>query len=339
MSRALSGSLAEATVQTLESVRAELPREGRALSFEAQVIAAYGRHLQVRDAAGVCHDARPFGRKMNCVCGDRVLCESDAAHGEVHVLEILPRTSVLSRSTLRGDAEPIVANLSLVVVVFAPLPAPDLYIVDRYLCAASSAGLRALVLLNKDDLLDGIPEAELTAGFRAAGYPLLRCSTTHNEGLAALSEALRDETAVFVGQSGVGKSSLIGALVPQVQIATGELDRDAEGRHTTTSSRLYDLPGGGHLIDSPGVRDFAPAIDMLEPRSLGFPEVDQLGVGCRFQDCQHLREPACAVREAAENGSFDARRYESYRRLRRLYAQLREARGPGRNSGGRGQRE
>jgi ribosome biogenesis GTPase len=309
------------------------------LTFEAQVIAAYGRHLQVRDAAGVCHDARPFGRKMQCVCGDRVLCQSDAAHGEVHVLEILPRTSVLSRSTLRGEGEAVVANLSLVVVVFAPLPSPDLFIVDRYLCAASSAGLRALVLLNKDDLLDGVSDIALTGGFNAAGYPVLRCSTTRSEGLEPLREALQGETAVFVGQSGVGKSSLIGALVPEAQLITGELDRDAEGRHTTTSSRLYDLPGGGQLIDSPGVRDFAPAIDMLEPRSLGFPEVDRLGVACRFQDCQHLREPACAVREAAESGSLDSRRYESYRRLRRLYAQLREARGPGRNAAGRSHRE
>jgi ribosome biogenesis GTPase len=315
------------------------PEEGRAVSFEAQVIGAYGRHLHVRDATGACHDARPFGRRMHCVCGDQVRCESNAAHGEVHVLEILPRTSVLSRSSLRGEAEAVVANLSLVVVVFAPLPSPDLFVVDRYLCAASSAGLRALVLLNKDDLLDGVSAGAMTAGFSAAGYPLLRCSATRGAGLAPLHEALRNETAVLVGQSGVGKSSLISALVPQSQIATGELDRDAEGRHTTTSSRLYDLSGGGHLIDSPGVRDFAPAIDTLEPRSLGFPEVDRRGVSCRFQDCQHLREPACAVREAAASGSLDARRYESYRRLRRLYAQLREARGPQRNPGGRGQRE
>ncbi|MFM8516940.1 MAG: ribosome small subunit-dependent GTPase A [Nevskiaceae bacterium] len=308
------------------------------MSFEAQVIAAYGRHLQVRDATGACHDARPFGRKMQCVCGDRVRCEIDAAHGEVHVLDILPRTTVLSRSTLRGDGEAVVANLSVVVVVFAPRPSPDLFVVDRYLCAASSAGLRALVLLNKVDLLEDVPATELTASFSAAGYPVLHCSTTGSEDLGALRDALHDETAVFVGQSGVGKSSLIGALVPQAQLITGELDRDAEGRHTTTSSRLYDLAGGGHVIDSPGVRDFAPAIDMLEPRSLGFPEVDRLSVACRFQDCQHLREPACAVRDAAENGSFDARRYESYRRLRRLYAQLREARGPGRHTGGRNQR-
>ncbi|MEY3338876.1 MAG: hypothetical protein RL245_1868, partial [Pseudomonadota bacterium] len=138
------------------------------------------------------------------------------------------------------------------------------------------------------------------------------------------------ETSVFVGQSGVGKSSLIGQLVPGLDLATGELDRDAEGRHTTTSSSLHDLPGGGHVIDSPGVRDFAPAIDTLEPRSLGFPEIDQLSTGCRFADCQHMQEPGCAVRKAAENGDLDDRRYESYRRLRRLHADLKAAQGPAR---------
>lgn len=300
------------------------------MSFDAQVIAAYGRHLRVRDDAGRVAQARPFGRKLQVVCGDRVRCEEDAAHDEIHVTEILPRKSLLARATLRGDAEPVVANLSLLVAVMAPLPRPDLFIIDRYLCAASSAGLKALVLANKAELVDAEDLSTLTASLASAGYPVLTCSAAEGAGLETLAEHLRNETAVFVGQSGVGKSSLIARLVPAADISTGELDRDAEGRHTTTSSVLYDMPGGGALIDSPGVRDFAPAIATLEPSSLGFPEVDQLAQHCRFIDCQHLQEPACAVRAAAESGSFDARRYESYRRLRRLHADLKTAQGPGR---------
>ncbi len=130
---------------------------------------------------------------------------------------------------------------------------------------------------------------------------------------------------VLVGQPGAG--SLVARLVPDADVLTGELARDEEGRHTTTSSRLYDLPAGGALIDSPGVRDFAPAITALEPGSLGFVEVDRLSTGCRFQDCRHLREPGCAVRDAVEAGSLDARRYESYRRLRRVFDDLSAARG------------
>jgi ribosome biogenesis GTPase len=302
------------------------------LEFDAQVIAAFGRHLRIRDDAGRVLSARPFGRRLQAVCGDRVRCTADDPHAEVHVTALLPRRSLLARATLRGEAEPVVANLSLLVAVMAPLPRPDLFVMDRYLCAASSAGIRALLLLNKADLLAaaGAAADSLTSGFVAAGYPVVHCSVESGDGLDQLRQALQGETSVFVGQSGVGKSSLISLLVPAAQIPIGELDRDAEGRHTTTSSALYDLVGGGAVIDSPGVRDFAPAIDSLEPRSLGFPEVDRLAVGCRFIDCQHLQEPGCAVRTAAGSPQFDARRYESYRRLRRLQKELRGAQGPGR---------
>src|SRR3984885_541258 len=132
------------------------------------------------------------------------------------------------------------------------------------------------------------------------------------------------------GQAGVGKSSLISRLVPGAQIRINELMRGDEGTHTTTASQLYDLPGGGHLIDSPGVRDFAPALLRLEPTSLGFLEVAQYAPRCRFADCRHLREPGCAVRTACETQAISPRRYESYRRLRRLFATLGAQEGSGR---------
>lgn len=226
------------------------------LEFEAQVIAAYGRHLLVRDSAGASHEARPFGRRVQAVCGDRVICERDAHHGETHVTKILPRRSTLARATLRGTAEPIVANLDLLVTVFAPLPKPDPFIIDRYLCAASSAGMAALVLLNKADLLESTDSAvnewhAWLAAYRAAGYETLTVSSHSPSQLAALRSLLANRTSAFVGQSGVGKSSLIAALAPTSEIATGALDKTEEGRHTTTASRLYDLPDGGALIDSP----------------------------------------------------------------------------------------
>ena len=209
------------------------------MKFEAEVIAAYGRHLRVRDAAGLEHDARPFGRRVQAVCGDRVACEHDAAHAEVHVTEVLPRSNVLERATTRGGAEPVVANLSQIVVVIAPAPAPDLFIVDRYVAAAASLGIEALIALNKIDLLD--PEARsnadtMLAPYRSAGYRCVTCSATTPASLAPLRAELAAHLSVMVGQSGVGKSSLIGALVPNLDIATGALDRDAEGRHTTTSA-------------------------------------------------------------------------------------------------------
>jgi len=296
-------------------------------AFEATVIAAFGRHVLVRDTAGAVHKARPFGRSVALVCGDLVRCEADARHRETHVVETLPRRSALYRSSRRGSSEAICANLSLLLVVCAPRPQADLFVVDRYLAAAASAGIGALIVLNKSDLA---VEPELRSdleGYARLGLSTLECSVRESRGLDALIDACSGETAVLVGQSGVGKSSLVRQIVPGAEAETGELDRDAEGRHTTTASRLYDLPGGGHLIDSPGVRDFAPAVDRLEPRSLGFVEVDQRAGGCRFLDCRHLREPACAVLAAVEREEIAPRRYESYKRLRRVYDELTANRG------------
>jgi ribosome biogenesis GTPase / thiamine phosphate phosphatase len=331
-------------------------------TFDALVTAAFGRHLLVRTAAGQELKARPFGRGLSVVCGDRVRCRTDggkhagraaprsasaggaqvgdapaygaqaggtpAGSAETHVLEVLPRTSSLYRSNARGGPEPVVANLSLLMIVIAPTPVPDLFVVDRYLSAASSGAIPAVLVVNKREL--GVtPElrAELDA-FRAAGYDCAECSARSDEGISALLDLCSGKVATLVGQSGVGKSSLVHRLVPHANVEVGELVREEEGRHTTTASRLFDLPRGGHLIDSPGVRDFAPAIDMLDASHLGFVEVARLAPGCRFNDCRHMREPACAVRAAVESGAMSARRYESYRRLRRLHEELIQSRGP-----------
>jgi ribosome biogenesis GTPase / thiamine phosphate phosphatase len=298
-------------------------------TFDALVIAAFGRHLLVRDKSGGERKARTFGRGLSIVCGDNVRCELDSRHAEVHVIDLLPRRSALYRSNARGGSEPIVANLSQLLVVLAPRPAPDLFVVDRYLAAATSAAIPAAIVVNKREL--GLSEAlrgELEA-FAAAGYRWLECSARADEGITELLNLCSGRVATLVGQSGVGKSSLVHRLVPEADVEVGELVREEEGRHTTTASRLFDLQRGGHLIDSPGVRDFAPAIDKLDAADLGFVEVARLAPGCRFADCRHMREPDCAVRAAEESGALSARRYESYRRLRRLHEELTQARGPG----------
>ena len=297
--------------------------------FDAEVIAAYGRHLLVRTGSEELR-ARPAGRRLSIVCGDRVRCEHDRAHDEVLAVEVLPRKTLLARANLRGESEPVVANITQLVVVVAPIPQPDFFIVDRYLCAATAAGIRGAVAVNKSDLeANKIAPGELEA-YAAAGYSHVTCSATGGQGLAELRALLSDSVSVLVGQSGVGKSSLVNALLPREQIETGGLMREEEGRHTTTASRSYALDSGGRLIDSPGVRDFAPAIEQLDGETLGFPEVDRRARDCKFQDCKHMQEPACAVIAAVEAGEILARRYESYRRLRRRYSDLVEARGPSR---------
>jgi ribosome biogenesis GTPase / thiamine phosphate phosphatase len=297
-------------------------------TFEARVTATFGRHLLVRDASGKEMQARPFGRGLTVVCGDSVRCRTDPHHDEIHVVEVVQRRTALYRSNLRGVTEPVVANLSRLLVVLAPLPVPDLFVVDRYLAAAESGGIAGLLVVNKTEL--GISDdlrAQLE-DFSSAGYRYLPCSVRTGEGIDALLEVCAGQVAALVGQSGVGKSSLVDRLIPEAAVEVGELVRDEEGRHTTTASRLFDLPRGGNLIDSPGVRDFAPAVDRLDSRSLGFAEVERLAPGCRFSDCRHMREPGCAVQKATETGAMSPRRYESYRRLRRLYEELTAARGP-----------
>jgi ribosome biogenesis GTPase / thiamine phosphate phosphatase len=295
--------------------------------FEAEVIAAFGRHLIVR-AGGEEMKARPSGRRLSIVCGDRVRCELVANQG-VLIHEVLPRRSLLARANMRGDSEPVVANITRLVVVVAPLPRPDFFVVDRYLCAATAAGIDGALAINKADLGAEAEIQDELAAFTAAGYTQLRCSATAGQGLEELRALLSTGASVLVGQSGVGKSSLVRALLPETEIATGGLMREEEGRHTTTASRAYQLAPAGVLIDSPGVRDFAPAIDLLDPRTLGFPEVATLSQGCRFADCKHIQEPGCNVMNAVAGGKLSPRRYESYRRLRRLFTDLVEIRGPG----------
>ena len=294
-----------------------------------RVIAAFGRQVLVRTTTGEQLRARPFGRALIIVCGDQVRCRIDAHHEEVHVIEVLPRRTALYRANARGATEPVVANLTQLLVVLATLPVPDFFVVDRYLAAATDAGVTATLVVNKSDLgLDERLSAELDV-YAQAGYASVHTSADSGAGLDALRAAIAPGAiAALVGQSGVGKSSLVQVLVPQAKVAIGELVREEDGRHTTTAARLFDLPHGAALIDSPGVRDFAPAVNALDERSLGFTEVRRLAVGCRFADCRHLREPGCAVRVAAESGAMSARRYESYRRLRRLYEELTAARAP-----------
>jgi ribosome biogenesis GTPase len=287
----------------------------------ARVTVTHRRLLHLRTADGREAVARPARRELSIVCGDFVRFELDARHGELNVVAVEPRRSTLYRTNSRGDSELIAANLSLLLVVVAPLPQPDFFVVDRYLCAAQCGGLAAALVLNKSELpVDANVEQELNS-LSAAGYRCLRVSAQRQAGLEELLAWLPQHTAMLVGQSGVGKSSLLRQLVPASDAPIGELIRDDEGRHTTTATRLYEVPGGGEIIDSPGVRDFAPAVDRLERSDLGFLEIAALAGKCRFADCRHLREPDCAVR-AAVGVAFGARRYESYRRLRRLYERL-----------------
>jgi ribosome biogenesis GTPase / thiamine phosphate phosphatase len=299
----------------------ELPAAGTghaAAGQRALVLVAHGARARVRFDDGTEVLARAAGRDLQFVCGDAVHCERDAQHAQWQICRVAPRRTALYRSNTRGGAELVAANLTLLVVVVAPRPKPDLFLVDRYLAAAASAGFGALLLANKaDQPFEPGLQLELAA-LAAVGCATLSCSAHTGLGLDALRERLQQQSVMLVGQSGVGKSSLLRQLVPGCEAPVGELLKSQEGRHTTSAAHLYPLPGGGSLIDSPGVRDFAPAADMLEAQTLGFVDLARYAPQCRFSDCRHLKEPHCAVRDAVASGALSARRYESYRRLWRL---------------------
>jgi ribosome biogenesis GTPase / thiamine phosphate phosphatase len=300
--------------------------------LRALVLVSHGATARVRLPDGTEVLARAAGRDLQFACGDEAYCQYDARHDQWQVQAVAPRRSALFRTNARGRPELVAANVSCLAIVIAPLPEPDLFVVDRYLAAAHSAGMTALLLTNKADLQFTSALCNELAAYGQADCELLACSAHSCAGLDALRTRLRAQVSMLVGQSGVGKSSLLRALVPGCEPAIGELLKSEEGRHTTSTSCLYELPGGGALIDSPGVRDFAPALEHLDARTLGFAEVARLAPECRFADCAHLLEPDCAVRQAVAAGSFSARRYESYRRLYRLRQQLRERAPRGRKS-------
>jgi ribosome biogenesis GTPase len=255
------------------------------------------------------------------VSGDEVVLRSEAIPGTGVVVALLPRRSLLQRPSKSGELKPVAANIDTMVIVIAPEPAPHYNLIDRYLVAAETFGFRPVLLLNKHDLpLDAARREELEALlalYAALGYATLRVSSKAGTGLDRLREQLADATAIFVGQSGVGKSALVNALLPDVATQEGTLSAaEDKGRHTTTSARLFHLPSGGCLIDSPGIREFG--LGHIDARQVleGFVEFRQWLGSCRFRDCRHEGEDGCALREALARGNIDPRRMQSYQLIR-----------------------
>jgi ribosome biogenesis GTPase len=298
------------------------PRHVAAHELPGRIVSAHGRRVVVEDAAGHSHACRLFGRRLQVVCGDRVRwVEEDAEGATGLVVGVEPRTTELARISASGAGEVIVANLDQLVAVIAPVPVADFSICDRYLAAAEWAGLSAAIALNKCDL-PGASSASLEGEletYRSLGYPTVRTSRREARGVDALERLLRGRVSVLVGQSGVGKSSLINRLVPGVEAAVQEISRASEeGRHTTTASALYHLPGGGELMDSPGVRDYAPPLPAPRDVASGFRELAAATLDCKYPDCRHAGEPGCSVEARVESGAMSARRLASYRQLLRL---------------------
>lgn len=292
----------------------------------ATVTATYSRRMRIALDDGREFDARIKGKRLKPVCGDRVEVAPIANEDDWLITAIHRRSNELTRPNMRGQVEVLAANLDYLVVVAAAEPRPDWFIVDRYLCAAELMGVDACVLFNKNDLGIGDARYELDTYFDI-GYDVVACSTLTGDGLGNVRDLLATHRAIIVGQSGVGKSSIINALLgDQVQKTSEISDKSREGRHTTVNSAMIPLPGGGAIIDSPGVRDYAPALASSTLASEGFREIQKAAQDCRFANCRHLREPGCEVKAKCEEGSISPRRYESFKRIFTLTEQLAEGR-------------
>jgi ribosome biogenesis GTPase len=286
----------------------------------ARVIESFGRRVTVATPDGTSFPAELFGKRLTCVCGDEVTIRPPSrTSGDVaKVVTVAPRRTTFARTDSRGRTEPLAANLSLLAVIVAPEPVPDPYITDRYLAGAGLAGITGVVVVNKSDLPSAADAQfqSLMREYQAAGYEAIHLSARNAETVAPLKARLAGTVVMFVGQSGMGKSTLTNALVPQSLRPTRTISESTgEGRHTTVSTALFRIPGGGELIDSPGVRDYAPPPVEDSQVQVGWPEILALASQCRFNNCLHLREPRCAVTAAVAANRVSPRRYESYKRL------------------------
>lgn len=285
------------------------------------VLANYGKNLEIEDATGkqiLCRKRQHLGI---VVPGDRVIWQMDLEDNTGVVLTVQPRTSLLSRPDARGAVHAVAANVDQIFIVIAPTPAPNQTTIDRYLIAAETENIQPIIVLNKEDLLANDPQREhilnLVGQYKKIGLTILTLSATKKQHLSLLHAQLANKISVFVGQSGVGKSSLIAEILQQPLIRTGELSSSSQqGQHTTTTARLYHLDAQpGSVIDSPGIREFP--LWPLDPSTLayGFIEFRPFLQDCKYRNCLHTIEPGCALLKATANGSISNARLLSYQKI------------------------
>lgn len=283
-------------------------------TLHGQVIAAFRRRFIVETPAGelICHVR---GRHLQVVCGDRVEVRRDGDSGVI--VGVRPRASLLFRSDA-FKTKAIAANVTQLAVVVAPRPSFSLELVQRCILAAEDQGIRGLLILNKSDLPEAASARERLGLLTRIGYPLITLSALADA--EPLRPALRGHTTLLIGQSGMGKSTIVNALFPGADVATAEYSEALDsGRHTTTHTRMHRIDSDSAVIDSPGLQEFALQHLDADALARAFIEFRPFLGACHFRDCRHESEPGCRIREAVKAGEIDSPRLELFRSLRRAH--------------------
>ncbi len=286
------------------------------------VISRYGQHADIEDLQGQLIRCDIRRTVQSLVCGDEVIWRPSKLDGQSSkgvVEAVQPRRTALTRPDYYDGVKIVAANIDQIFVVSALLPEFSSQILDRYIIAAEQMAMTPILVLNKIDLandqqLESI--REYLNYYRSLGYPVIELSCKTEQGLELLHQQLNQKVSIFVGQSGVGKSSLVNGLLPAAAEQVGDVsDNSGLGQHTTTTSKMLSLPCGGRLIDSPGVREFG--LWHLEPEEIlnGYIEFLPLISQCKFRDCKHGNDPGCAIRTAVEAGEIAKFRYENFHKI------------------------
>lgn len=281
-------------------------------SASGLVLTRFSRHAEVEDENGnrIHCSIRPNIDSL--VAGDKVIWQS-VGTGKGVVVSRFPRETMLGRPDKRGEFKPVAANISQILVVVAAKPELSWPLLDSYLVMAEYLKLKVCIVLNKVDIPCQALQEELINFYQPLGYPILYTSKSNQQSYHELQQMLNHHVSVFVGQSGVGKSSLIVGILPHETIQTGEISAVSElGCHTTSNSRLYHLPTGGALIDSPGVRELGLWHMPINEIAEGYREFKPFLTQCKFRNCNHRDTPGCAVMSAIATGQIAPKRHENY---------------------------
>ncbi len=282
--------------------------------WEGLVISHVGQGIAVE------HDnqiilCQPLRKLETITVGDKVMWSSTAPE-QGRIEAILPRRSLLTRPCRNNKTRPVAANIDTVYAVIAVEPEPDFLLVDQYLAVCENSNIAVALIVNKIDIEKAETIDKELLNYQNLGYSIIRTSTITGEGIEQLKSTLQQQTSLFAGQSGVGKSSLTSAIIPDKDIKTNTISKTTKhGRHTTTAATLYHMENGGMLIDSPGVSIFGLADLSRRDLASGFREFQPLMEKCQFNDCRHEKDKGCAVRKSAEEGTIAISRYERYLKL------------------------